>query len=253
MPSAIESLPATSSASAFVRAMHWNAQGLRWWRRAPWMLLLLCLIQLLVESLLQLIPWVGVALSKLVVPLLMMGILLGLDELARGGRLRLAHLLACLNRERLLPSLGLAALWGFGVFGFQQLCACLVYGQPALDAVLFGHMTAHPALASLQFERVLMIPGLLPLTLLSLAPFLLLFRAASPWQAICGSVRLVLANARSFAWFGLLNVMLFALIFAGAWTQLLLLLVGPWSMAASYAVWRDIGTSVLPLKHTAGD
>jgi hypothetical protein len=253
MSSAIESVPVAQPRPAFARALHWALQGLRWWRRAPLMLLLLCLIQLLVESLLQLIPWVGVTLSKLVVPLLVMGILLGLNELAHGGRLRFASLLGCFRRERFMPSLGLAALWGFAVFGFQQLIAGLVYGWPALDAVLLGHMATHPELASLQFERILMIPGLLPITLLSLSPFLLMFRGVSPWQAVCGSARLVLANVGSFAWFLLLNVMLFVLIFAGAWTQLLLLLVGPWSVAASYAVWRDVSTSVPLVQRATGN
>lgn len=252
MSSTTENLPATSSTRAFGRALHWSVEGLRWWRRAPWMLLLLCLIQLLVETLLQLIPWAGVALSKLVVPLLVMGILLGLENVAQGGRLRLVCLFGCMRRGRFLPALGLAALWGFTVFGFQQLCAWLAYGWPALDAVLFGHMTAHPELASLRFERMLIIPGLLPLTLLMLAPFLLLFRGASPWQAVLGSVRLVLSNAAPFAWFLLLNALLFALVFASSWTQLLLLLLGPWSIAASYAVWRDISTSLLPVKHPTG-
>lgn len=252
MSSAIESVPVASSTSAFTRALRWSVDGLRWWRRAPWMLLLLCLIQLLVETLLQLIPWAGVALSKLVVPMLVMGILLGLEDVAQGGRLRLACLFGCMRRGRFLPALGLAALWGFTVTGFQQLCACLAYGWPALDAVLFGHMTAHPELASLRFERILIIPGLLPLTLLMLAPFLLLFRGASPWQAIVGSVRLVLSNAGPFTWFLLLNILLFALLFASSWTQLLVLLLGPWSTAASYAVWRDISASLLPVKPTTG-
>lgn len=252
MRTATQDPSATSAMPAFARAFHWSVEGLRWWRRAPWMLLLLCVIQLLAETLLQLIPWAGVALSKLVVPLLAMGILLGLEDVAQGGRLRLACLFGCMRRGRFLPALGLAALWGFSVFGFQQLCACLAYGWPALDAVLFGHMMAHPELASLRFERILIIPGLLPLTLLMLAPFLLLFRGASPWQAMLGSVRWVLSNVAPFAWFLLLNLLLFVLVFSSSWTQLLLLLLGPWSIAASYAVWRDISTSLLPVTHTTG-
>lgn len=246
------SLPVAPSASAFARAMHWSVEGLRWWRRAPWMLFLLCLIQLLVETALQQIPWAGVVLSKLVVPLLAMGILLGLEDLARGGRLRWACLFGGMRRGRLLPVLGLAALWGLTVFGFQQLCACLAYGWPALDAVMFGHVMAHRELLSLQFERILLIPGLLPLTLLMLAPFLLLFRGASPWQAIIGSVRGVLANAASFGWFLLLNIVLFGLLLASSWTQALVLLLGPWSIAASYAVWRDISPSLRPGHATGG-
>lgn len=241
MSSMIENVSDAQPRPALARALNWAAQGLRWWRRAPWMLLVLCLIQLLVEALLQLIPWAGTALSKLIVPILVMGILLGLDEVAQGGRLRFACLVGCLRRGRLLPALGVAALWGFSVFGFQQLCACMVYGWPALDGVLFGHMAAHPELASREFSRVLILPGLLPTTLLTLAPFLFLFRGASPWQAMSGSVRLVFSNAAAFAWFALLSLGLYALMFVSAWALALVLLVVPWTYATSYAVWRDIG------------
>jgi hypothetical protein len=78
----------------------------------------------------------------------------------------------------------------------------------------------------------------------------LLFKGESPWQALIGSVRLVLANAGSFAWFALLNILLFGLLFASGWTMVLVLLLGPWSTAASYAVWRDIGASSTPVGQT---
>lgn len=252
MSSTIERVSAAPPRRAFARALDWAAQGLRWWRRAPWMLLLLCLIQLLVESLLQLIPWVGVALSKLVVPILVMGILLGLDGVAQGGSLRFASLAGCLRRGRFLPALGLAALWGFSVFGFQQLCACVVYGWPALDGVLFGHMAAHPELAGPGFARVLILSGLLPTTLFMMAPFLFLFRGASPWQAMVGSVQLVLSNAAAFAWFALLSMALYALMFVNVWAFALVFLLVPWTYAASYAVWRDIGAR-LPHARQAAD
>lgn len=244
MLSATEQLPAVKPMPALARALHWSMEGLRWWRRAPWMLLWLCLLQLLVEIVLQLIPWVGVTLSKLVVPLLLMGIFLGLDDVAAGKRLRLACLAGCLRRGRFLSALGLAAWWGFLVFGAQQLIAYLVYGSAAVDAVLFGHMAAHPELANLQFTRTLILPGLLFTTLLLPAPFLLLFRGVPPWQAICGSVRIAFAHAAPFAWFALLNLLLFALLFATPWTFALILLLAPWSAAASYAVWRDVGSKV---------
>ncbi len=121
MSPATESLSVTQPDSALVRALHWSVGGLHWWRRAPLVLPMLCVMQMLVEGLLQLIPWGGMALSKLLVPLLGMGILLGLDEVARGGRLRPGVLLACLRRPRVLSAFGLAAMYGFSVFGFQQL------------------------------------------------------------------------------------------------------------------------------------
>ena len=242
MLSATEQLPAVKPMRAFTRVLHWSMEGLRWWRRAPWMLLWLCLLQMLVEILLQLIPWFGVALSKLVVPLLLMGILLGLDDVAGGGRLRLVCLAGCLRPGRFLPALGLAAWWGFLVFGMQQLCAYLVYGPAAVDAVLFGHMAAHRELANLQFTRTLILPGVLFGTMLLPAPFLLLFRGARPWQAICGSVRIAFAHAAPFAWFALLNLLLYALLFTASWTFALILLLAPWSAAASYAIWRDVSS-----------
>lgn len=246
MSSTTRSLSVVRPRSAFTRALHWALQGFQWWRRAPWMLLLLCVVQLLVEGVLQLIPWAGMALSKLLVPLLVMGILLGMEEVAQGGRLRFASLFGCLRGARFLPALGLAALWGFSVLGFQLLCACLVYGWPALDAVLFGHLAAHPELVGLGFVRVLIPSGLLPGTLLMLAPFLMLFRGASPWQAMIGSVRLVLSNAAAFAWFALLSLGMYALMFVNGWTFALVLLVLPWALAASYAVWRDIDAQLPP-------
>ena len=244
MLSATESLPATKPMPALARALHWSMEGLRWWRRAPWMLLWLCLLQLLAEAVLQLIPWIGVTLSKLVVPLLLMGIFLGLDGLAAGKRLRLACLADCLRRGRFLPALGLAAWWGFLVFGAPQLIVYLTYGPAAVDAVLFGHMAAHPELASLQFTRTLILPGVLFCTLLLPAPFLLLFRGVPPWRAVCGGVRLVFAHAAPFAWFALLYLLLFALLFATPWTFALVLLLAPWSAATNYAIWRDVGSRI---------
>lgn len=253
MPSVIESLPVAGSRFALARALHWSMEGLRWWRRAPWMLLWLCLIQAAVEGLLQLIPWAGLAVSKLVVPLLLLGILQGLDDVAQGKPLRLACLTGCLRRKRFLSALGLAAWWGFLVFGIQQGCVYLVYGWPAVDAVLLGHMAAHHELASLQFNRILLLPGVLPGIMLLLAPFLWLFRGASPGQAIAGSVRIVLSNAAPFAWFLLLNLLLFGLLLATPWMFAMVILLAPWSVATSYAIWRDVDAGMPSFRHVAAD
>lgn len=248
MLSATENLPAVTPVNALARALHWSMEGLRWWRRAPWTLLWLCLLQLVVEAMLQLIPLVGVTLSKLVVPLLVMGILLGLDDMAAGKRLRVVCLAGCLRRRRFLPALALAAWWGFLVFGLQQLVAYLVYGPAAVDAVLLGHMAAHRELANLSFTRTLILPGLLFSILLLPAPFLLLFRGLPPGPAIRDSVRMVLANAAPFAWFALVNLLLLALLFITPWAIALILLLAPWSVAASYAIWCDVGRQVPAFK-----
>jgi hypothetical protein len=223
------------------RALHWCLGGLRLWRRAPFRLFLLCLAQLLAEALLQLIPWAGVTLSKLVVPMLLLGILLGLDELARGGRLRWSCLLDGVRRRPFLPVLALATLWGLGVFAVQQGVAWLVYGWPAVDAVWLGHAMVHRTLMTPAFERILLMSGVLPSVLLLLAPCRFLFEGRSPWQAIVGSMRTAWRHAAPFGVFLLVNLGVFALMLSSSWTLLVLMpLIGPWSMACTYAVWNDL-------------
>lgn len=234
-----ERLPAATNLPAS-RGLRWCLDGLRLWRRAPLKLFLLCLAQLLAEALLQLIPWVGVTLSKLVVPLLLMGILLGLDEQARGGRMRWACLLDGLRRRPFAPVLALAALWGLGVFAVQQGVAWLVYGWPAVDAVWLGHAMAHRALMTPTFERVLLVPGVLPSILLMLAPCLFLFNGRSPWQAIVGSVRMACRHAAPFGVFLLVSLAVFLLMLAEPWAFALVPFLAPWSMACTVVVWRDL-------------
>ncbi|MDO1528883.1 hypothetical protein QMK61_08605 [Fulvimonas sp. R45] len=232
-------LPATTPLPAS-RGLRWCLDGLRLWRRVPLRLFLLCFAQLLAETLLQLIPWVGVTLSKLVVPVLLMGILLGLDEQARGGRMRWACLLDGLRRRPFAPVLALAASWGLGVFAVQQGVAWLAYGWPAVDAVWLGHAMAHRALMTPTFERVLLVPGVVPSILLMLAPCLCLFDGRSPWRAVCGSVRAAWRHAAPFGVFLLMNLAVFLLVLAKPWTFVLVLFLTPWSMACTYAIWRDL-------------
>lgn len=234
-----ERLPVAAALPAS-RGLRWCLDGLRLWRRVPLRLFLLCFAQLLVETLLQLIPWVGVTLSKLAVPVLLMGILLGLDEQARSGRMRWSCLLDGLRHRPFMPVLALAALWGLGVFALQQAVAWLVYGWPALDAVWLGHVMAHRELMTATFERVLLVPGVVPAILLMLAPCLFLFDGQPPWRAVCGSVRMACRHAAPFGVFLLVNLGVFLLMLAKSWTFALVLFLSPWSVACSYAVWRDL-------------
>lgn len=222
------------------RGLRWSIDGLRLWRRAPLKLFLLCLVPLLIEGLLQLIPLIGMTLSKLVVPILLMGVLLGLDELAQGRRLRWSCLLAGLRHRHFLSVLALAAMWGLGVFAVQQAAVWAVYGWPAVDAVWLGRGMDHPALMTLQFQRTLLLPGLLPSVLLMLAPGLFLFAGCSPWQAVRGSACAAWRFAAPFGVFLLISIALFALMLTASWTFALALLFGPWGTACMYTVWRDL-------------
>jgi hypothetical protein len=222
------------------RGLRWCTDGLRLWRLAPFKLFILCLVQLLIEAVLQLIPWAGVTLSKIVVPLLLFGMLLGLDGCARGQRMRWSCILDGFRQRPFVPVLGFAAFYGLSVFAVQQATAWLVYGWPAVDAVWLGHAMAHRAIMTPAFERTLLLPGILPSVLLIMAPCLFLIDGLSPWRAIAASVRTVLRLAPVFAVFFLVLLGLFMLMLATPWAFALVLLIGPWSLACAYVIWKDL-------------
>jgi len=227
-----------------LHALRWCAQAFHLWMRAPFKLFLLCLVQIVVEAMLQLIPLAGMTLSKVVVPVLVMGILLGLDALAQGRGLRWSCLWGAVRGGRWRATLGLAALWGLGVFAVQQGVAWLVYGWPAVDAIWLGHELAHRELMTMNFQRVLILPGVVPGVLLLLAPCRLLFRGRTPWQAVRDSVRMLLRMPAACLLFLLLNVASLVLVLATHWAFLLILVYMPWSVACTYAVWRDLDETV---------
>ncbi|MEO6967800.1 MAG: hypothetical protein ABI132_04995 [Rhodanobacteraceae bacterium] len=64
-------------------AFSWCTNGVRLWRRASFMLILFTLVTLAVEAVLQRVPMAGVVLSKIIVPVVDAGVLLGLNDLAK--------------------------------------------------------------------------------------------------------------------------------------------------------------------------
>lgn len=239
MSAVIDAVPSSDPLRAG-RGLRWCVDALRLWRRAPWKLLVLGVTPLVIETLLQLVPWVGVTLSKIAVPMLILGVVLGLDGLARNGTLRWGSLFDAFRGGRLWRALLLALLFGGSVFAVQQLCAALVYGWPAVDAVWLGHVMAHRELLSRTFEYVLILPGV-PLTvLLVLASPLFLFAGRSPWRAMWESLRFVLRHPAPFVVFGLVNIALMALGLSFSLGMVLLLVAQPWSFACIYVIWRDV-------------
>lgn len=217
-----------------LRALVWLAHGLRLWRRAPVALLLLSLAPFVVEGGLQLIPLVGVVLSKVVVLLLHGGLWLGVDELQRGGRLRAACLVQGFARERWRPLLGLSA-WMLAIFATQVLVATVVYGPAALG-VAVGRLPAE--LHGKSFMLLLILSGALPAVLLMLSMPFVLFDHLGPARAVALSLRFALAAKGAFAAFTLVTMALLAvsLLLGG----LPLLAVAPWLLGASYAAYRDM-------------
>lgn len=225
------------------KGLRWCLDGLRLWRRAPFRLFLLGLAMLLVEFVLQsAIPLAGVVLSKIVVPIIGMGILLGISALSNGDKLPWSSFVAGFRGGRLRPALGLALITGLGAFAFQQSIAWLVYGWPAMDAILLGHAMAHRELITPMFQRVLLTPGVIPAVLLLLAPCLLLFEHRSPWRAAGESIRTAWRHKAPIGVYLLVNVALFLLMTATTWTFAIVFLIVPWSLACSYVIWRDLRT-----------
>lgn len=239
----------SSPRAPFLRALRWYLDGLRLWRRALLMLPLLCLASLVVESLLQLIPWVGVTISKTVVPMLGGGLWVGLEQLRSGGRLRFCHLWAGWRQPRWRTLWLVSASMGLVVFAFQLGCAAAWFGPGAIDAVLFNHLLQHPALQTRAFIDVLLLPGLLPSTLLLFMVPLALFRHAGLGQALAGSVRMAWSAAAGLVLAMLPQVLLFALALSRPWLMPLLLVLLPLGSVAGFAAWRDLGFATA----TAGD
>jgi len=226
--------------SALARAGGWYRDALRLWRRAPLKLVFLSLACLVAEALLQLLPAVGTVLSKAVVPMLAVGLWIGLDRLARGEPLRFSCLVAGWRHPR-WPSLwALAAAIGLVVFAVQVASAMLVYGPVVWDAVVLGHLMHYPALQTRRLEFVLLLPGLVPATLLTLAPPSFLFRGDGVLAALAGSLRRVTAHAAAFTLALLPQLALFAVALSTPWAMPLLLLLMPLGTLLAYAAWRDL-------------
>lgn len=252
MSTVIPSPAAVSPLSPAARALRWYREAMRLWRRTPFLMVGLCLISLLVEGLLQLIPWAGVVVSKLIAPMLAAGIWLGLEQLQHGGQLRFSCLWAAWRQPRWLGLWAVSASVGVVVFGFQLACVTAGFGRAAIDVVLFGHMAAHPALQSRTFELALMLPGLLPATLLAFAVPLRLFRFASYLQALSGSLRLVASAPTAIVLAMLPQLGLFVLALISAWTAPLLLVLLPLGTLVSYTAWRDFSAAVGAFGDTRG-
>ena len=226
--------------SALARATGWYREGFRLWRRAPFRLIGFSLALLVAEAIVQLLPLAGTVLSKALVPMLGVGLWLGLYQLDRGQPLRFACLWAGWRHRRRWSLLWLMAMLGLTVFGLQVACAAAAYGPAVWDGVVLGHWTGHPQLRTREFLYVLMLPGLVPSTLLSLAPPLFLFHGETVPAAITGSLRLMLRHGVAVTLAVVPQLALFAASLSSPWLLPLLLLLTPLSTAVGFAVWRDL-------------
>lgn len=179
------------------------------------------------------------ALSKYLPSFLSAGLLLGLDELARGGKLRPRHLLIALQHpyRRRLAVLNAILM---SLFLFEALLATAIYDWRAADMMLLGRW--HPELITREFKLVIFPVGVALGTLLILAPPLLLWRPLSPLGALKANMRAVAADPAPFALLALATGGWVACTAITNWTVWLLLPLYPWCTATAYAVYRDVTT-----------
>lgn len=220
------------------QALRWWILGLRLWRKAPLRLALICLAPLAVEAVLQLIPAVGVVLSKVVVPLVSCGIVVVIDRVWRSGIFSLRGLLWPFRRENFWTALQLALI-STVVFAFQMLVAFAVYGYPAIDAVVFGRIAEHREIMNHTFVLVLILPGELPATLLMFLAPLVILDGIRPLRAAAKSARLFAFAPVPFLVTCAVGALLLGVALTWAYT-LPMLVVIPWMGLMAYAAYRDV-------------
>jgi len=211
-------------------AFAWYEDAMRLFKLAPITWCLLGFITLAADFGLQLVPGIGVAASKVIVPLVECGMLIGAGALDRGQPLSLRYTLTAFGAR---PGAVAAIVIG----------ALAIFAAEALAAYYFGGanlLAPDPETGDLSSAAVtgIVIAGALASLPVAFVPFAVLFSDASFADAFVSSARAFALNLMPLLLFAAIAVVLVVL-------GLLLLGVGliavfPLLSAASYAAWKDI-------------
>ena len=211
------------------RAFAWYEDAMRLFKLAPLNWCALGFITLASDFGLQLVPGIGIAASKVIVPLVECGMLIGAAALDHGQPLSLRYSLTAFGaRPGAVAAIVIGAL---AVFAAEALAAYFLAG-----ANLLAPDAESGDLSSLAVVGTI-ITGALASLPVAFVPFLVLFSGASFFDAFGTSVRAFALNLAPLLLFAALAVVLVAL-------GLLLFGVGliavfPLLSAASYAAWKD--------------
>lgn len=220
-----------------MRAFAWYEEAMRLFKRAPLNWCLLGLITLAAELLLQLVPGIGVAASKVIIPVIECGMLIGAAAVDRGEALELRYAVAAFGAR----AVALAAIVGSAlvVFGAEAITGYAVAGvnllapggeDVELSTSTMGAMFTIGTLASLPVLFV---------------PFAALFDHASFAHAFVTSAHGFALNMLPLLVFGALALMLIVVGLLSFGIALIAIL--PLLSAASYVAWKDIyGLSSAP-------
>jgi uncharacterized membrane protein len=207
----------------------WFEQAMRLFKRAPWTWCALGLITVVAELLLNEIPVLGVAMAKVIVPVLECGMLIGAVAVDRGAPLKLRVVIAAFAA----PPAALAAIIvsALLIFAAESLAAWSFAGINLLDASGDAEFTAA------QFTAVLAVGTAASLPMM-FVPFAALFDEAGFATAFASSARALARNIAPLVVFAALALVLvlIGLLAYGVG----LIAIFPLVNAASYAAWKDV-------------
>ncbi len=212
------------------RVFVWYEEGMRLFKRAPVIWCVLGLITVTAELALNFVPGIGVALAKVIVPVVECGMLLGAVAVDRGEPLQIRVAAAVFAaRPAALAAIVVSALLIFGVEAWTAYSIAGINllengdGEPSLTAATLASVFAAGTLVSLPVMFV---------------PFAALFDGASFIRAFTTSARGFALNVLPLLIFGALALVLvlIGLLSFGFG----LIAVFPLLSAASYAAWKDV-------------
>jgi len=203
---------------------------MRLFKRAPIVWCALGFITLAAELVLQLVPGVGVAASKVIVPVVECGMLVGAAAVDRGAPLEISYAVAAFRASAsALAAIVVSALL---VFGAEAFAAYAIAGVNLLSPA--GEDTE---LTTSTLGAVFAVGTLVSLPVL-FVPFAVLFESGSFGRAFATSARGFALNVLPLLLFGALALLL---IVVGLLTfGVGLIAVFPLVSAASYAAWKDV-------------
>jgi hypothetical protein len=218
------------------RVFGWYEEAMRLFKRAPAIWCVLGLITVAAELVLNFVPGIGVALAKVIVPVIECGMLLGVAAVDRGEPLQVRVAVAVFAaRPAALAAIVVSALLIFGVEAWTAYSVAGVNllengdGEPSLTAAALASVFAAGTLVSLPVMFV---------------PFAALFEGASFTRAFTTSARGFVMNILPLLVFGALALVLvlIGLLSFGFG----LIAIFPLLTAASYAAWKDIYAAATP-------
>jgi hypothetical protein len=222
-------VPHPPRAVATLRAFAWFEDAMRLFKRAPVNWCVLGFITLATELSLQLVPGIGVAASKVIVPVVECGMLIGCAAVDRGAPLEIRYAVAVFGASpAALAAITVSALM---IFGVEALAGYALAGVNLLVPAEETALTASTLITVFAIGTAVSLPVMF-------VPFAALFENAPFGRAFVVSARGFALNVAPLVLFGALAL---ALILIGLLSLGIgLIAVFPLLSAASYAAWKDV-------------